>query len=60
MASDFLVRGRASDLGILLHEFSDTPAGDLAVAIASGLLLPSWALMLALVDRDLLRLRLQA
>jgi hypothetical protein len=34
-------------LSIVLHEFSDTPAGDIVLAVASGVLLPAWALMLA-------------
>lgn len=33
-------------LSVVLHEVSDTPAGDLLAAVASGLLLPAWALML--------------
>jgi hypothetical protein len=34
-------------LSIALHEFSDTPAGDIVLAVASGVLLPAWALILA-------------
>lgn len=34
-------------LSIALQEVSDTPAGDLVRAVASGLLLPAWAVMLA-------------
>lgn len=34
-------------LSIALHELSDPPAGDIVLAVASGLLLPAWALMLA-------------
>ena len=43
---------------VALHELSDSPAGDLTVAVASGILLPVWAVMLAvqsdqiLVDRS--------
>ena len=35
-------------LSILLHEVSDTPAGDLVIAVATGILLPAWAIILAL------------
>lgn len=35
-------------LSVVLHEVSDTPAGDLVVAVATGLLLPAWALILAM------------
>jgi hypothetical protein len=34
-------------LSVVLHEFSDSPAGDIVLAVASGVLLPAWALMLA-------------
>jgi len=34
-------------LSIALHEFSDTQAGDIVLAVASGVLLPAWALILA-------------
>ena len=40
---------------VALHELSDSPAGDLAAAVASGILLPAWAVMLAMrSDRILL------
>lgn len=35
-------------LSVVLHEISDSPAGDIAAAIASGVLLPAWAIMLAM------------
>ena len=35
-------------LSIALHEVSDTPAGDLVAAVASGILLPAWAVILAM------------
>ena len=35
-------------LSIALHEVSDTPAGDLIASVASGLLLPAWAVILAM------------
>lgn len=35
-------------LSVALHEVSDTPAGDLVAAVASGLLLPAWAVILAM------------
>ena len=35
-------------LSIVLNEFSDTPAGDIAVAVATGILLPAWAIILAM------------
>jgi hypothetical protein len=35
-------------LSIALHEVSDTPAGDLIAGVASGLLLPAWAIILAM------------
>ena len=35
-------------LSIVLNEFTDTPAGDLAVAVATGILLPAWAIILAM------------
>ena len=35
---------------IVVQEVSDTPAGDLLLAIATGLLLPAWALLLARSD----------
>lgn len=34
-------------LSIILYEVSDTPAGDLVAAVATGILLPAWALILA-------------
>jgi hypothetical protein len=35
-------------LSIVLREVSDTPAGDLTASVASGLLLPAWAVMVAM------------
>jgi hypothetical protein len=40
-------------LSVLFHELSDTPAGDLAAAVASGVLLPVWAVILAIRYDDL-------
>jgi hypothetical protein len=40
-------------LSVLFHELSDTPAGDLAAAVASGVLLPAWAAILAMRYGDL-------
>ncbi len=34
-------------LSIVLHEVSDSPAGDLVVSVATAILLPVWALILA-------------
>lgn len=35
-------------LSVLLHEVSDTPAGDLVAALATGILLPMWAVILGM------------
>lgn len=35
-------------LSIVLHEVSDSPAGDLVAAVATGILLPAWAVILAM------------
>ena len=35
-------------MSVVLHELSDSPAGDLIAAVASGILLPAWAIILAM------------
>ena len=35
-------------VSVVLHELSDSPAGDLSAAVASGILLPAWAIILAM------------
>ena len=35
-------------LSIVLHGISDSPAGDVVAAVATGILLPVWALILAM------------
>ena len=35
-------------VSVVLHEVSDSPAGDLSAAVASGILLPAWAIILAM------------
>ena len=35
-------------MSVVLHELSDSPAGDLVAAVASGILLPAWAVILAM------------
>ena len=35
-------------VSVVLHELSDSPAGDLIAAVASGILLPAWAVILAM------------
>ena len=37
-------------LGFALGELTDTPAGDLAIALATGILLPIWAILLTRVQ----------
>lgn len=44
-------------LSVILHETSDTPAGDLLAAIATGLVLPTWAIILAMRSDRLVPLR---